>query len=98
MKHTPIGAVEVEVDESSVRVEMSHLKHRVVSKNVRHIKAAFHHVLRAASQFELIEFLHGSHAVFIAGEERKPKLGRAKLGAKVEPEIFFREVLKLSSV
>ena len=67
--HAPVLAVEIQVDESRVRVERAHVEHRAVGENVRHIKAALRHVVRAAAEFERVKFTDRFPPARIAREE-----------------------------
>src|SRR2546426_787057 len=44
-----------------MRIELAHLQHRVVRKNVRHVETPLHHIVRATAQFDQLELRSGSH-------------------------------------
>src|SRR5687767_5375881 len=92
MVHSPVRAIEIHVDETPVGTELAHLQQRVIGEDVRHVKAAHLHVVRAVAEFELIELVRRGEAVLKAGEDRILQLGRSELAPEIEAEALFCEL------
>src|SRR5437016_14646411 len=91
MENAPVNAIQIEMDESPVRVEMAHLEHRIISKYVRQIKPALNHIMRAAAQFKLIELLDRRQAMLVSCENREFELGGAKFALEMQTKTLFRK-------
>src|SRR5947207_14357144 len=92
MIQAPVGAVEVKMDETPVRIQLAHLEQGVIGEDVGHVKAALRHVMGPAAEFELIEFIDARQPPIITVENGVFQLGRAVIGAEIEAKALFRKI------
>ena len=90
--HAPVRPVDVQVHEPAVRIDVTHLQHRVVGEPVGHIKAALHHVVRTGPQVELVELPHRLDAVVVPLKKRIAQLAHAVFAPEIDAKVFLGKI------
>ena len=96
---TPVGAIQVDMNKSSVGSDISHVQHGVVGEAIGHIGSPGIHVVGAAAEIDDIELLcRRVMLVLEALKNRVAHLGGAKSLAEGYAEAFLTEIGKAATV
>ena len=92
MIQAPVRPIQIQMHKPPVRRKRSHVQHRRVRENVRHVEPPVHHVVRPVPQLDLIELLRRRQPALKSRKQRKPQLPRSILTLETDPVTLLRKI------